>query len=280
MALAKTSKPCFALADLEKGRVIVLIDSLDELPTDSARSRVLEIVESSLARYELTKVILTSRPIRFATQLADAGTYLEYWINPISWKQAEKILKIVRKGDGLTHHQSQEMLRKLERLHGIELNPLLVTVFAATSDYAKQDIPANITELFKKFTELMLGRWDEQKDYTSSTKRRSKTLCCSGLATKCTLIGRHQSLAQKPSRSCSRSFNHGATVVMLKHCYLKSWIGRECFACMKIRLNFDIYCCRSFLLVAALEAPLSLCMSLTNGGSAPWSFILASIQSR
>lgn len=51
----------------------------------------------------------------------------------------------------------------MERIHGFELNPLLVTVFAATTDYSKQDIPANITELFKKFTELMLGRWDEGK---------------------------------------------------------------------------------------------------------------------
>jgi hypothetical protein len=36
-------------------------------------------------------------------------------------------------------------------------------VFAATAEYSRQDIPANITELFKKFTELLLGRWDENK---------------------------------------------------------------------------------------------------------------------
>jgi len=45
----------------------------------------------------------------------------------------------------------------------MELNPLLVTVFVASSDYSRRDIPANITELFKKFTELMLGRWDLKK---------------------------------------------------------------------------------------------------------------------
>ena len=36
-------------------------------------------------------------------------------------------------------------------------------MFVATTDYARTDIPANITELFKKFTELMLGRWDQSK---------------------------------------------------------------------------------------------------------------------
>ncbi len=55
------------------------------------------------------------------------------------------------------------MLRRLDNIHGMELNPLLVTVFVATSDYSRQDIPANITELFKKFTEMMLGRWDSSK---------------------------------------------------------------------------------------------------------------------
>jgi len=51
----------------------------------------------------------------------------------------------------------------LQNVHGIELNPLLVTVFVATSDYTRKDIPANITELFKKYTEMMLGRWDSTK---------------------------------------------------------------------------------------------------------------------
>ena len=36
-------------------------------------------------------------------------------------------------------------------------------MFAATAEHTRHDIPANITELFKKFVELMLGRWDEDK---------------------------------------------------------------------------------------------------------------------
>jgi predicted NACHT family NTPase len=81
----------------------------------------------------------------------------------MSWKQAEKIVTTITENKRISRVQSQELLRRLEKIHGIELNPLLVTVFAATTDFSKQDIPANITELFKKFTELMLGRWDEEK---------------------------------------------------------------------------------------------------------------------
>jgi hypothetical protein len=43
------------------------------------------------------------------------------------------------------------------------LNPLLVAIFSATATGGQSDLPANVTELFKKFTELMLGRWDQEK---------------------------------------------------------------------------------------------------------------------
>lgn len=161
--LAQSSRPCFTASDLAKGRVVILIDSLDELPTDESRSYVVDLVEAMLKTYPKVQVILTSRPSAFAAGLRDGLRYTEYRISPISWHQATKILNTVKRRNKLSKSQSQELLRQLEKLHGVELNPLLVTVFAATTDISKQDIPANITELFKKFTELMLGRWDEQK---------------------------------------------------------------------------------------------------------------------
>lgn len=162
-ALTGRENACFSSEDLVSGRLIVLLDSLDELPSDAARSEVLELVEQMLKTYPNVLVIATSRPYSFTASLSQLRAYTEYRVSPISWRQAQKILRAVRTAERLSDGQSQELLRRLEHIHGIALNPLLVTVFAAASDYSKQDIPANITELFKKFTELMLGRWDEAK---------------------------------------------------------------------------------------------------------------------
>lgn len=162
-ALAGTTKSAFTLADLSDGRVILLIDAIDELPTDDDRRYVLDMIEDFSSIYPETQILLTSRPYRFISELSQLRRYEEFRICPISWKQAEKIVTTVTKHKEIPKAQSQEFLRRLEKIHGIELNPLLVYVFAATSDYTKQDIPANVTELFKKFTELMLGRWDENK---------------------------------------------------------------------------------------------------------------------
>ncbi|MFX0202552.1 MAG: NACHT domain-containing protein, partial [Candidatus Hodarchaeota archaeon] len=78
-------------------------------------------------------------------------------------KQAERIVMRIRREDALPEEAIKEMLRRMQEVHGVELNPLLITVFVASSDYSRRDIPANITELFKKYTEMMLGRWDASK---------------------------------------------------------------------------------------------------------------------
>jgi len=158
--LAGTSKSIFTAVDLLEGRVLILIDALDEISNKEGRAAVLQLVEEFAKSYPKCRVIATGRPYRDLTGLPN---YEIFSISPISWRQAEKIVRSIEKGKKLPAEQSKEVLRRLEQIHGFELNPLLVAVFAATSEYSRQDIPANITELFKKFTELMLGRWDEQK---------------------------------------------------------------------------------------------------------------------
>jgi GTPase SAR1 family protein len=162
-SLSNSQKPCFTKADLEVGRVVILLDSLDEVPSNQVRSEVLQSVKHLQTQYPKVQVIVGSRPYRFTSELDELKEYSELRISPMNWKQAERIILAVQRGKSVSPSTARDVLRRIEKVHGIELNPLLVTVFAATNEYTKQDIPANITELFKKFTELMLGRWDEQK---------------------------------------------------------------------------------------------------------------------
>lgn len=163
--LSGSLKSCFTVEDLNQGSVILLIDAIDELASDSDRRYVLELISDFAQQYPKCQIIITARPYRFTAELNVLKSFDEFNISPINWKQAEKILHAVTAHRQVPKRQSQELLRQLEKIHGIELNPLLVTVFAATTDFTKQDLPANITELFKKFTELMLGRWDEKKGF-------------------------------------------------------------------------------------------------------------------
>jgi len=162
-ALAHSDKSCFTTDDLVSGRVVLLIDGLDEVSEEARRGEVLSLIGRFTSDYEECQVIISSRPKNPTKADGLLNEFSEYRMSPISWRQAEKIIATINEKKRIPKEQSQELFRRLEKIHGIELNPLLVTVFAATNDFAKQDIPANITELFKKFTELMLGRWDEKK---------------------------------------------------------------------------------------------------------------------
>ena len=153
----------FSGADLTAGRLLILIDALDELAEDEGRRGVIRSILEFHRSYSNCKVVVTSRDYGFVKTIEELDPFTRYRLSPIDYKQAEKILKRIQSKKSLAPDTSKEILRRLQDVHGMELNPLLVTVFAATTDYSRRDIPANITELFKKFTEVMLGRWDSAK---------------------------------------------------------------------------------------------------------------------
>ncbi len=163
--LTNSSKSAFSSEDLVAGRVFIFVDALDEVPSSDGRLSVLSLIGQFHRTYPGCTVVVTSREYDSGQSLSTLRDFEKYTLSPINYKQAQQIIRTLQKGRNLSPERSQELVRRLEEVHGMELNPLLVTIFAATSEYSRQDIPANITELFKKFTEMMLGRWDATKGF-------------------------------------------------------------------------------------------------------------------
>ena len=164
MRLTGAGQPPFSQADLSKGRVTFLVDALDEVPVDRDRVTLIDRLLVLHMLYPACQIILSSRDYSSITDLPKLGRFERFRLTPISLGQASQLLAYLEKTRSLSVKQSQEILRRLREIHGLTLNPLLVTVFATTTnDASRKDIPANITELFKKYTELMLGRWDASK---------------------------------------------------------------------------------------------------------------------
>jgi len=153
---------CFTTDELNEGRLVILIDALDEAASSNYSPILNRVVEFNNT-YPQCIIILTSRNYFSINSLPLINLFTKYDISPISLTQAEKLLVRLQKGKSLAETKAKELLRRLHDVHGLDLNPLLITIFIATSDYSRKDIPANITELFKKFTEMMLGRWDMKK---------------------------------------------------------------------------------------------------------------------
>lgn len=161
--VSNSSSSSLTLEDLKRGRFRLFIDGLDEIVSESVRNDLLTKVGRFHTSYPLCQVVISSRDSGFLRTLPQLAEYARFRISPIDWKQARQIVARLQKQQELPEHTVQEIVRRLQNVHGINLNPMLVTVFVATCDHAQRDIPANITELFKKFTEIMLGRWDLSK---------------------------------------------------------------------------------------------------------------------
>jgi len=169
--LSGQNNAVFDLADLIEGRILILIDALDEVSGEDGRRRVLQTITKFGKDYPSCKVMLSSRPYQSIMSLKElAGfvdyrisPFVDYRISPIDIKKTKSLITRLARGRSLPVDATQELMRRLQDIHGINLNPLLITVFVATSDFKRKDIPPNITELFKKYTELLLGRWDQRK---------------------------------------------------------------------------------------------------------------------
>ncbi len=150
---------------LDPKRIVIFIDALDEIRTSDTRSDILNQILSFNREYPESQVILSARDYASIKDLPGYRELTEFKIQAIGLTEAAKIVKRSQRAKNNCEALVGDTLRRLQEMHGIELNPLLVSVFAATADDQRPDIPANITELFKKFTELMLGRWDEAKGF-------------------------------------------------------------------------------------------------------------------
>lgn len=159
--VSKKAKPSFSSAELEDGRVLLLVDALDEAGPDD-RVRVMDALAVFGDRFPRCQVIVTSREMSFLRTSPVTERFKDFRITPFSMKQASGLIDKLHHGDA-NQSVAKELVRKLEQIHGMDLSPLLVAVFAATSDYASRDVPANISELFRKYADLMLGAWDASK---------------------------------------------------------------------------------------------------------------------
>ena len=156
-------KPVFGLSDLVSGRVCVFIDGFDEVGDQKARVAIAKLTSDFSDRFPKCMVVISARPYEYLAEIDELRNFERFNIVPINWRQAEQIVDLVKHKKEISSEKTREALSRLGQIQGFNLNPLMVSVFAATADFDLQDVPPNITELFKRFTEQMLGRWDEQR---------------------------------------------------------------------------------------------------------------------
>lgn len=179
-SLGKTQSPLTSI-DLEKGRVVILIDAFEEI-AEPLREAAIEKVCRFHEIYPECAVILTSRDYRSVLELNPLARFTHYALLPVEISHVNQLVERVASRKKVDCTIVKDTLRKLEDVHGLTLSPMLVTAFVAASDFSRQDVPPNIAEVFSKFTEQMLGRWDEKKGLEQQFEAKTKDFILRKLA--------------------------------------------------------------------------------------------------
>lgn len=159
---------------LQKGRAIVLLDGLDEVPSRDLRGRVRDAVEDFARTYDRARIIVTCRTFSYqdpAWRLA-SDRFPSYELAPFdeekidrfigAWYEELADLRAVRSEDVKALSDKLRQAVRRPDLWRMGSNPLLLTVMALVHAYLGR-LPETRALLYERCTDLLLWQWEEVK---------------------------------------------------------------------------------------------------------------------
>lgn len=147
---------------------LVLIDAFDEWPMDiDNQAGELDALFKQASNKSRIRVVVTSRFLNGVSQSSVLPSNVaRFELRPLSMRGTlEFIIKMCRKIN--VKDRILEDLKKSHLFRNMPRSPMSAILLARLLNENQQDIPSNMTELYAKYSELILGRWDEEKGLQS-----------------------------------------------------------------------------------------------------------------
>lgn len=150
--------------ELIDNNFLFLIDGFDEKRNDKEnRISKLEHIYEDIKKRENWKVLLTSR---FLSGIVDENIKITFCkrleLSPLSLNQTITFLEKLCKEINLSTRIIED-LKKSHLMKELPRSPISAILLAELLNENSHDLPSNMTELYSKYLELMLGRWDTEK---------------------------------------------------------------------------------------------------------------------
>jgi hypothetical protein len=180
LSLAKyklTSPPGWFESRLKKGRLIIMLDGLDEVADPDSRKQVVSWVERQMVIYDNNDYIITSRPLGYKENQLSGVTLLEvvpFNINQVqtfirNWYTANEIRASDKNDFGAkinAEEGSDSLIRRLRKtpvLLELAVNPLLLTMITTVHRY-RGSLPERRVELYEEICKVFLGKRQQAKE--------------------------------------------------------------------------------------------------------------------
>jgi hypothetical protein len=167
----------------DQHKIILLIDAVDESPINE--SEKLKHIENLIqqVRSKNIHILFSSRSIRGTLKKGtdDVKNNKIYEIQPLSATAVIKFIEKVCKSHSLPSRiyndiNNSGLIRDMAR------TPIAAILLAKLLQEERNDLPSTLTELFNKYVELSLGRWDVDKGLASEKEYRIKNVVLERIA--------------------------------------------------------------------------------------------------
>jgi hypothetical protein len=149
-------------------KYLLLIDAVDE--KDMPLNEQIEALTSLIATISAEKdvhALITTRPLRsFAESRAVLKNSKFYELYPLSMNRIVEFLHAICKMTNISNRIVED-LKRSSLFKELPKSPIAAILLANLLNENTKDLPSNITELYTKCVELMLGRWDVDKGLQS-----------------------------------------------------------------------------------------------------------------
>jgi NACHT domain len=171
----------FFVNRLKKGRCVVLLDGLDEVPTDEEFRAVVRAIESLAVSYSKNQFIVTSRiagwrtgvqadfRLTYVSDLTD--DQVEFFVD--TWCSAVELNSVVGsiKEEGETDRTNRERradgraaqlktaLRENPGIRQLATNPMLLSIIALVH-HSRASLPQDRSKLYADCSKILLEQWD------------------------------------------------------------------------------------------------------------------------
>ena len=153
---------CIKLRD-EKSKILLFVDGLDEVPEETEeKKKILERIKLEMDSNWSGHTTIVSTHTGEDLLLGSEIDIREFSIRAVSLKKLLAFIIDTCKNVQMPIRMAED-LRKSDLFHQLPQNPIAAILLSKIIREEGKELPSNLTEIYAKATELMLGRWDQQK---------------------------------------------------------------------------------------------------------------------
>jgi predicted NACHT family NTPase len=145
------------------------LDGFDEIGTEEMRLNAIGNINVLLSFFPKSQIVVTTRELDIALKQGLPHVFQRYNIKQLSYKESVHYLQTIIKEASTSCDEIMKEIKHQGLMLSLPRTPLTLQLIGSLFfENASKEIPSNTTEVYKMYSEIMLGRWDRERDVTNT----------------------------------------------------------------------------------------------------------------